>query len=86
MSKARQTAEKLSQFANDFGSDDDELVRLVMSEHRTIQQGVFGIVQKLIVAWAKQENWDARNEHTIMACKNILEAFPDLESNTPPCI
>ena len=76
----------MSDFANVMGNDKDEFARLLMKEHRTIQQDIFGLIQKCIVAWATQEDWDAKNEHTIMACRNLLEAFPDLETRTPPRI
>ena len=86
ITKAKEAANALSDFANIISSDTDEFAEHIMNQHRTIQQSIFGIIQKLIVTWAKEEHYDARNEHTIMACRNLLEAFPDLESRFPPLI
>lgn len=52
----------------------DEFRRL----HRTLQQGLFReIILPLIKDTATRENWDLRNEDTVMMCRTIVESLGD---------
>jgi transposase-like protein len=73
----RNVIEALSKFANINGRDKDVFAHSVLSEHRTIQQKIFGLFLKTIEEWAKQESFDLRNEHTIKTSKAIMKLFPN---------
>lgn len=56
-------------------------VRALMSEHRTCQQLIFGVMLASINKWAEvgangPGHYDARNEATIKACLYITEHLP----------
>lgn len=71
-SLARLLATSVNSSTFDVASFVDELV---LHEHRTLQQNVFGLFLDLLRGWdkAKQyENYDARNEWTVNKASSIL--------------
>jgi dihydrodipicolinate synthase/N-acetylneuraminate lyase len=63
----------LSNFVNIMGHDSKEFADLLMHEHRTLQQQIMELFLHCCHAWAKQQSWDPRNEHTIKLAKEIAE-------------
>lgn len=78
-------AKELSNFVNSLSSRrrQKEFCETLMREHRTLQQSVFGLFSAAIREWAKQENFDARNEFTIKTCKKIVSSVDDINYNPP---
>ena len=60
-----------------------------MRDHRTLQQNTFGLMSKLVSAWAERAedefSYDLRNEFTVKTCKEIVDAVPQVGCR-PPCI
>jgi len=60
------------------GEESRELIRLLTREcHRTIQDGIFSLVRRLIQAWAGLQGIyiDPRNEEVVRHCREICEAM-----------
>lgn len=67
----------LSRLAN-AGRDDDgkEFVRLVTSDHRTLQQCMFKMFAKCMEEWSEAKKtgmFDLRNEDTVNQCAKAFE-------------
>ena len=82
MSTAKDVVNELSKFANAMCPKSEEFAEEVMREHRTLQQSMFGLFLRTIEEWAKQENYDLRNEYTVETSKKIMELLDD-SSHTP---
>jgi len=78
--KETAAAKALAALANVMSHDKDEFARLVTCEHRTIQQQMFGLMLTTIRKWASVEHFDARNEHTVMTCREIVEVVGDYDA------
>lgn len=75
-SKARIAINGLSDFANSFTPDDDELINEFKIEHRTLQQSMLRTIFKLIEAIASDEYaTDERNKQSKDICKQMLRGF-----------
>ena len=74
--EAREVVRLFSNFVNNMGHDNKPFVEAVMSEHRTLQQQMFETMLACIAAWAKQEYFDARNEFTVLKCREIMALLP----------
>ena len=67
----------LIDFVNKFGCPDEIFAKLMMREHRTLQQSAMRLFMKCIEQWAIQEHSDLRNEATIALCKKIMKSVED---------
>ena len=47
-----------------------------MQEHRTLQQQMFEIMLACMAEWAKTEQYDDRNQFTILKSREIMALFP----------
>ena len=74
--KARAVVQSFSDWVNGMGHNNQAFVQAVMQEHRTLQQQVFEVMLACMDAWAKTEHYDARNEYTILKCREIIQLFP----------
>lgn len=74
---AKEFAEKLSKFVNNYGCPMKELAQEVLNDHRTLQQTTMRLFMTVIEEWSKQEQYDLRNEQTIKLSKKIMEAVGD---------
>ena len=74
--KARAVVQSFSDWVNGMGHNNQAFVQAVMQEHRTLQQSMFEVMLACIDAWAKTEHYDARNEYTILKCREIIALFP----------
>jgi len=74
--QARAVVKAFSDWVNGMGHENLPFVEAVMAEHRTLQQQMFEVMLACIEAWAKQEHYDARNEFTVMKCREIMAHFP----------
>lgn len=74
---AENAFQALSRLANAGGGDDGkEFVKLVTSDHRTLQQCMFGLFSKCIGEWAEAKEsgmFDLRNEDTVNQCAEIVD-------------
>ncbi len=75
--RARAAAKTLSSWVNCFGHSTDAFVQQIMSEHRTLQQQMFEVFLACIKAWAESEQYDLRNEYTVMKSKEIMNVLQD---------
>ena len=74
--KARAVVQSFSDWVNGMGHNNQAFVQAVMQEHRTLQQSMFEVMLACIDAWAKTEHYDARNEFTVIKCREIIQLFP----------
>ena len=74
--KARAVVQSFSNWVNGMGHNNQAFVQAVMQEHRTLQQSMFEVMLACIDAWAKTEHYDARNEFTVIKCREIIQLFP----------
>lgn len=74
--KARAVVRDFSDWVNGMGHRNEAFVEAVMREHRTLQQQIFEVMLACIAEWAKQEHYDARNEYTVLKCREIIQLFP----------
>ena len=73
---ARAVVQSFSDWVNGMGHNNQAFVQAVMQEHRTLQQQMFEVMLACIDAWAKTEHYDARNEFTVIKCREIIQLFP----------
>ncbi len=74
--QAREVVRQFSYWVNNMGHNNQPFVEAVMCEHRTLQQQMFEVMLACMEAWAKQENFDLRNEFTVLKCREIMAHFP----------
>ncbi|MCK5863344.1 MAG: hypothetical protein KAH38_12720 [Candidatus Hydrogenedentes bacterium] len=74
--QAREVVGEFSNWVNGMGHNNNTFVHAVMSGHRTLQQQMFEVMLACVAEWAKQDHYDARNEFTILKCREIMEHFP----------
>ncbi len=75
MNDLEKVVEALSTFVN-CGGRPDEFAALVMREHRTLQQLMFGCFMECVQAWARDEfGHDLRNEFTYLKSREIIDYF-----------
>jgi hypothetical protein len=72
-----EVVQTLSDFVNSFNCEYEDFAKEVMGEHRTLQQNIMRLFIATIQEWAKQENFDLRNEDTVKLCKRIIKEFGD---------
>ena len=75
--RAREALQNLTKFVNKLSYPKKVFAKLMMQEHRTLQQCTMSLIMATIEEWSKQEHWDLRNEQTIKLCKKIMEAVGD---------
>ena len=71
-------AKDLMRSVNTMSMDSDAFIRVVMMEHRTLQQSAFRLFYGCIKRWAEayaENRYDPRNEATCKACADIVELF-----------
>lgn len=66
-------AKEFTKYINVMCRDDDEFINIITRQHRTLQQCAFALFMKCVKEWSEQEQCDARNEHTIKMCKEIMK-------------
>ena len=79
-------AQDLADAANNMAFDEDKFVDVLMNQHRTIQQNTMGAILALIWRWADQfdkGNYDARNEATCRASRQIRDALGEYGNKLP---
>ncbi len=84
LEQATDMVRKLTNFVNAFGCPKKEFAKVLMHEHRTLQQSTFDLFLACIAEWAKQENYDLRNEATVKTCQQIVKMLDGVMS--VPCI
>lgn len=74
--KAEIAVSQLTEFVNSATSKDiEEFSKVMMGEHRTLQEDTFMLFMETCKQWAKLDkdgNYDARNQFTVKTCKNIV--------------
>lgn len=77
----KEVAETVSDFVNvAFESEKEEFVKTVVTDHKTLQEDMFGMFLGCINEWsemAKQGNYDARNEYTCRMSKIMINALKE---------
>jgi len=73
---ARAAAKALGDWVNGMGHSKLAFVHAVMQEHRTLQQQMFEIMLACMAEWAKTEQYDDRNQFTILKSREIMALFP----------
>lgn len=67
----------ITRFVNNYGHSDELFAKLLMREHRTLQQSVMRLFMVCIEEWSKQEHCDLRNEATIALSRKILSLLEE---------
>ena len=76
--EAQKVAEQVTNLVNNYSCDYKEFAKyLTTRTHRTLQQSVFRLITECITEWAKQENYDLRNEQTVKICKELVKVLED---------
>jgi len=78
----KDAVDAFSDFVNNMSMQPKEFAELVMREHRTLQQSMFGVMLETIKMWAEMSEsgrYDLRNEYTVKTSKKIMEL---LDNNT----
>lgn len=77
--KARQVGEDFVGWFNCFDEESrqEAMSKVIMGEHRTLQQSVMRFFLYQMEQWAKTSNYDDRNEATIRKCQKIMEFLKD---------
>jgi hypothetical protein len=78
--RAKQVEEYFSSYVNNMSHDPELLVRLITTEHRTLQQSMFNVMMKCIEKWAedyRKDSYDLRNEYTCKISEYIMKALED---------
>jgi hypothetical protein len=75
--RASKAVQNLTKFVNNLSCPMKMFTKLMMQEHRTLQQSTMRLIIATIEEWSKQENYDLRNEQTIKICKKIMDAIND---------
>lgn len=75
--RAENTAKDFMRGINEIGFDTKSFVKVVTSDHRTLQQGAVRIALAIIYEMAKKEGWeiDPRNQEAVNTSKKIVEAL-----------
>lgn len=71
---AKNMANELSRFVNNYGCNKEGFVEQVMRDHPTLQQSTIGLFLMVIEAMAEKEYVDARNESAHRVCKMLVAA------------
>jgi len=81
--KGNVVGKQLTSFVNYCNEEDKQkFANAVLSDHRTLQQSVFGLFLKLCEQWANldENRYDLRNEYTVKTSKKIKEVLEDCMS------
>lgn len=74
--KAKELANQLTDFVNNFNCDHDAFINAFCNQHRTLQQSSFRLMLKLIEKMATDEyRTDGRNEGSKKVAKQLIEGF-----------
>lgn len=74
----KEVARAFGDYVNNFSLKKEDFVNGVMSEHKTLQQSIFGVMLECIFAWSEQyENgrYDLRNEDTCRLSNEIVNTI-----------
>lgn len=85
----KQVTKDISDMVNNMSFSQEEREQFaeeIMKDHRTLQQSTMRLFYTVIKAWAESDNYDARNEATILACKEIVETLENKKRDTFPFI
>jgi hypothetical protein len=74
--KACALVREFSNWVNGMGHDNHAFVQAVMLEHRTIQQQMFEVMLSCMQAWSQAQQFDLRNEFTVVKSREIMALFP----------
>ena len=74
--KAKELAEQLTNFVNNFNCDHDAFINAFCNQHRTLQQSSFRLILMLIEKMGSDEyRTDGRNEGSKKVAKQLIEGF-----------
>lgn len=73
---AHAVVREFSNWVNGMGHDNHAFVQAVMLEHRTIQQQMFEVMLSCMQAWSQAQQYDLRNEFTVMKSREIMTLLP----------
>ena len=82
MVNGEEMAKQFSAFVNVSGHDGEAFANTVTNEHRFLQQEMFLTMMECIEKWAEAHDnnmYDARNEYTVKASKEIIKALKEKE-------
>lgn len=80
--QASELTKELISLTNVIGKEDEiaqAMVKTIMSDHRTLQQAFWRVMNKVIVEYGKQasEYKDARNEGAVQSCKALTPVIEE---------
>jgi hypothetical protein len=85
--RARAAAKIVADAVNEMSFDVESFADELMRQHRTIQQNVFGAFMGAVRAWAslagEDRFFDARNEFTVRASKQIVDTLGKYGTKPP---
>jgi hypothetical protein len=77
---AYQAARGVIDLVNNTCADVSTFVETVTGCHRTLQQSCMRAFMACIRQWSTFDNYDPRNEATVLLCKRIMDAVSDSDS------
>lgn len=76
VSSPKEMASAMSDYVNyggGRGKSAEEFCAIMANDHRTLQQNFTNLCFRWIVTLSEQKNFDARNEYSVGACREIVE-------------
>jgi len=83
---AKELADKFSRYVNGWSGEIDDVVTILSSDHRTLQQSVTKFCIKWLEDCAKKDKsgyYDLRNEASVKLGKKFMEVTSDMDRAMP---
>lgn len=83
MEKSKEIVNNLTDYVNTFGDVHTEFIKIMETEHRTLQQSFTRLCLKWIEHVASEKyRYDLRNQQSHETCKLMMELFKDYQGLT----
>lgn len=81
--RGQELSKIVTDFVNNYNSPDEDFLKALKREHRTLQQSATRLFLKAIETMAETEHTDARNEAAVKTCREIVQAYEDKHGFKP---
>lgn len=79
----KELAEQVAYSINSYNFNDAEFVKQMHREHRTLQQNFMRLIKLYIKETAALDNYDDRNEDSVMMCRKIMRRLDECDMMLP---
>lgn len=81
--RGQELSKIVTDFVNNYNSPDEDFVKALKREHRTLQQSAIRLFLKAIEGMAETEHTDARNEAAVKTCRELVELYEEKHGYKP---